>query len=183
MKNQSPIELSKKWIEQFVIALNLCPFAGVPFRKDQIRYVLEQAEEEEYWVKTILAELAYLCKVPSSETETTLIIYQNVLKDFLEYNDFVGMAESFLDELNLSGVIQIASFHPDYRFAGVSANDPANFTNRSPYPMLHLLREKSISEAVEHYPNPESIPERNIQRLREMGTAKIEALYQKISKN
>ena len=173
MKIQAYIEQSKKWIEQFVIALNLCPFAGVPFRKDQIRYVVEEAETEELLLKSVLSELAYLYGVPAFETETTLIIYSNALKDFLDYNDFVGVAESLLEEANLNGVIQIASFHPNYQFAGVPVDDPANYTNRSPYPMLHLLRESSITNAVDTYPEVDAIPERNMQLLRHRGKRKL----------
>lgn len=173
------LEQSKRWVEHFVIALNLCPFAAVPFRKDQIRFVLEESRDPNDLMKTFLQELNYLYQVDPAKTETTLIIHPHVLEDFLDYNDFIGFLDELLEEAGLIGVFQVASFHPDYRFEGVAVDDPANYTNRSPYPMLHLIREESISKAVANYPNPDQIPETNMKKLREMGAEKVRHFWKK----
>lgn len=167
------VALTQQWLERFVIGLNLCPFAAAPFRKGQIRYVLEESNDPEQLVKSFLKELDYLHRTDPVEVETTLIIHPNLLTDFLAYNDFVGLLEDLLEDAGLSGTFQLASFHPDYQFGGVSVNDPANYTNRSPYPMLHILREESVSKAVDQFSEPERIPEMNMKRLREMGEAAI----------
>jgi hypothetical protein len=171
------IKQTEQWLEHFVIALNLCPFASVPFKKGQVRLVLEESEDPDVLVNTFLQELNYLYQTDPAKTETTLIVHPNVLTDFLDYNDFLGVAEDLLEDAALSGILQIASFHPKYQFAGSPVDDPANYTNRSPFPMLHLLREDSISKAVDHFPDPERIPEVNMERLRRMGVEKIKACW------
>lgn len=176
------LEKSKKWVADFVIGLNLCPFAAVPFRKGQVRFVLEESNDPNDLMKTFLRELDFLYQADPLETETTLIVHPHTLREFLEYNDFLGFLDELLAKAGLSGVFQIASFHPDYQFEGVSVDDPANYTNRSPYPMLHLLREDSLSEALAHFPNPEKIPEVNMARLREMGVDGIRNYLKKQDK-
>lgn len=167
---------TRQWLERFVIGLNLCPFAATPLRKGQVRFVVEMGNTEDALIRTLLQELAYLLDAPAAEVETSLIIHPNVLQDFADYNDFLGLADELLEEAGLDGILQIASFHPDYQFADVPADDPANYSNRAPFPLLHLLREDSLSFAIDHYPNPERIPEINIERLRAMGEQEIRRL-------
>lgn len=171
------IKQTERWLQHFVIALNLCPFASVPFKKGQVKLVLEESEDPDALVNTFLQELNYLYQIDPAKTETTLIIHPHVFTNFLDYNDFLGVAEDLLEEAGLAGIFQLASFHPDYEFAGSSLNDPANYTNRSPFPMLHLLREESVSKAVDYFPNPENIPDVNVERLRNMGVEKIKACW------
>ena len=164
------IQATKTWLEQFVIKLNLCPFAAKPFREGRIHYALEVSVEPTQIAERLIDELERLQTSP--EIETTLLIIPNVLDDFDVYWDFVEVAESIIEQLGLTGAFQIASFHPDYCFGGVAPDDPANKTNRSPYPMLHLLREESLSEAIEAHPNVAGIPERNVAVLRGLSTNK-----------
>ncbi|PHN06468.1 DUF1415 domain-containing protein [Flavilitoribacter nigricans] len=173
------LKKTREWVRNFVIALNLCPFAAVPFRKDQIRIVLEESRDPEELADTLLRELDHLLRTDPKAVETTLIVHPNVLTDFLDYNDFLGVAEDILEEAGLNGILQLASFHPDYQFAGTPHDDPANYTNRSPFPMLHLLREESISKAVDNFPDPDRIPEVNVERLRTMTIAQIRQCWTK----
>lgn len=170
------IELTRQWVERVVIGLNLCPFASLPFRQGRIRWVLEESDSDDRLAVTFLAEAQRLLEEPSEQIETTLIIHPNVLTDFEDYLDFVADAEALLEQAGLEGIIQLASFHPAYRFAGTTANDITNYTNRSPFPMLHLLREDSVEQAAANYPHVEEIPERNQARMRELGNAGLEEL-------
>ena len=158
------IQATRTWLEQFVIKLNLCPFAAKPFREGRIHYALEVSVEPTQIAERLIDELERLQTSP--EIETTLLIIPNALGDFDVYWDFVEVGESIIEQLGLTGAFQIASFHPDYCFEGVEPDDPANKTNRSPYPMLHLLREQSLSEAIAAHPDTEGIPERNVALLR-----------------
>ena len=160
------IQATRAWLEQFVIGLNLCPFAAKPFREGRIHFGLEHSFEPTQIAERLIDELERLQASP--EIETTLLIAPNALSDFEVYWDFIEVAESIIEQLGLTGVFQIASFHPDYCFEGVEPNDPANRTNRSPYPMLHLLREQSLSEAIASYPDVAGIPDRNEQLLRHL---------------
>lgn len=170
------IQKTKTWIEKVVIGLGLCPFAKMPFERGQIRYVLHQGDKEEDLAHCLLEELSFLNTVSKKEIETTLIIHPNVLQDFTSYNSFLAEADWILQKTDLEGIIQIASFHPNYQFAGTRFEDASNYTNRSPYPMLHLLREESIELALENFPNPEQIPERNIKLMEKLGTLEIKKL-------
>ena len=176
MSKQEYINLTKNWVEQLVIGLNLCPFAKLPFQQNRIRYVVELSKSEEDLFHTFLAEVLLLTEKPASEIETTLIIHPNTLNDFYDYLSFVNTANNKIDEVGLRGTIQLASFHPDYQFAGTNPEDPENYTNRSPSPMLHLIREDSIEKALEHYPNPEMIPERNIETMNRLSLEGIQKL-------
>jgi len=167
------IKKTKSWIQTFVIGLNVCPFASHPFREDKIRYRVEESESAEKLVETLIEELNFLQKNNSTTVETSILIHPNVLTDFLDYNDFLSVAEAVLAEMNLAGEIQIASFHPDYQFAGEGKNVPSNYVTRSPFPMLHLLRESSVTKAIELHPNTEQIPFDNIKKLNELGLEKI----------
>ncbi len=162
------IEQTKSWIASFVIQHNLCPFAKKPFVQDTIRYVVYEGEDWEELGLVVQKELEYLEKTPKNTTETTIIIIPTALSDFNDYLDYLAFANRLIFALRLDGVVQIASFHPDYQFAETAHSDVTNLTNRSPFPLLHLLREESIEEALEHYDEPESIPERNMETMRRL---------------
>jgi hypothetical protein len=164
-------EETRAWLERVVIGLNLCPFAKAVQAKDQIRYVVSAATEPEALREDLASELSALATAKPELTDTTLLIHPFVLGDFLDYNDFLNEAEAILEKLGLVGQLQIASFHPRYQFAGSSADDITNYTNRSPYPMLHLLREASITRALASFSEPSRIFETNIERLRALGHA------------
>ena len=164
-----PIADTRRWIERAVIGLNLCPFAKAVVAKGQVRYVLSDATTPEALLETLGAELLHLRDTPAAEIDTTLIVHPRVLADFLDYNDFLDDADALVEQLGLDGELQVASFHPQYRFAGSSEDDIANFTNRSPWPTLHLLREDSVSRAVAAFPDPDAIVERNVATLEELG--------------
>lgn len=172
------IEITKSWIHTFVIGLNICPFAGHPFREDLIRYRLEETDSVEKLVETLMEELDFLQKNKSEEIETSILIHPNVLSEFLDYNDFLSVAGAVLEEMNLEGEIQIASFHPDYQFAGEAKNAPSNYVTRSPFPMLHLIRESSVTKAIEMYPDIEQVPYDNIKKLNDLGLEKIKEIIQ-----
>lgn len=164
-----PIETTQLWLQRAVIGLNLCPFAKAVVAKHQVRCVLSEAATPEALLEELGEELARLRDTPAEEIDTTLIVHPQVLTDFLDYNDFLDLADGLVESMDLEGVLQVASFHPDYQFAGSEPDDIANFTNRSPYPTLHLLREDSVARAVGVFPDPEVIVERNIETLRELG--------------
>lgn len=172
-----PIETTQLWLQRAVIGLNLCPFAKAVVAKNQVRYVLSEAATPEALLEELGEELARLRDTPAEEIDTTLIVHPQVLTDFLDYNDFLDLADGLVESMDLEGVLQVASFHPDYQFAGSEPDDIANFTNRSPYPTLHLLREDSVARAVEAFPDPDAIVERNIDRLRELGPAGWQRLF------
>ncbi|MBY0314307.1 MAG: DUF1415 domain-containing protein [Bdellovibrionales bacterium] len=157
------------WLEKSVIGLNLCPFAKAVHLKKQIRYHVSSASTGEELLRDLISELQLLENTDPIEIDTVLLIHPDVLSDFLDYNDFLEVADAALLELGLEGIFQIASFHPQYQFAGSSVDDISNYTNRSPYPALHILREASVTKAVDSYPDVEGIPERNIQTLKGLG--------------
>jgi hypothetical protein len=168
------IEQTNNWIKSVVIGCNFCPFAAKALLKKSIRYtVLSSAT-----VKESLAVLAKEFKRldNTNDIETTFIIFPNSFTDFDSYLKLVDKAERFLSKQNYDGIYQLASFHPQYRFAGSDDNDPANYTNRSIYPMLHILREDSITRAIENFPNPESIPECNVDFARQKGLKYMQLL-------
>jgi len=164
-----PIGDTRRWLERIVIGLNLCPFAKAVYVKDQVRFVLSDATTVEALVEELAEELVRLRDTPPEQIDTTLIVHPQVLGDFLEYNDFLDNADAAVEALDLQGILQVASFHPQYQFDGVAADDASNYTNRSPYPTLHLLREDSVARAVEAYPDPDVIVERNIATLDRIG--------------
>lgn len=168
------IEATRRWLEEFVIGLNLCPFAKHPYRLNRIRFVVEEAENVERLVETVIQELLLLQQLDAKEAETTLIIHPYLLTDFEEYNNFLAIADTLVAQLKLEGILQIASFHPQYQFAETQPDDVENYTNRSPFPMLHLLREESITKAVEQYPNVELIPHRNVDTMRKLGLQTVQ---------
>ena len=164
-----PVAQTRIWLERAVIGLNLCPFAKAVHAKQQIRYVLSDATTPEALLEQLAEELVYLRDASPDEVDTTLIIHPDVLNDFLEYNDFLDNADAAVETLDLEGVIQVASFHPYYQFAGTAFEDVENFTNRAPYPTLHLLREDSVSRAVEAFPDADAIIDRNIETVTRLG--------------
>jgi hypothetical protein len=168
-EHQEILSNTTAWLEKAVIGLNLCPFAKAVHVKKQIRYAITDATTAEALLNELLRELKLLAEADPTEVDTTLLIHPYVLTDFLDYNDFLDAADAALENLDLIGVIQIASFHPQYQFAGTAADDIDNYTNRSPYPILHLLREASIDGAVEAFPDASQIFEKNIETLRRIG--------------
>ncbi len=158
---------TRAWVETFVVARNVCPFAGREVGRDSIRYAAVDASDWERALLALMAECERLDDDPA--VETTLLVLNPGLEAFEDYLDFLTIAEVLLAEHGYEGTYQLASFHPDYCFEGVDDSDPANFTNRSPWPMLHLLREAGLEQAIEHYPDPEAIPERNVAAMRELG--------------
>ncbi len=167
------IEQTKSWINKIVIGLNLCPFAAHPFRAEKIKYRLEETDDIKQLTEALVEELLFLKNIKSSEVETSFIIHPNVLLEFLDYNDYLSVVEIVLKELELEGIIQVASFHPDYQFAGEAKDAPSNYVTRSPYPMLHLLRESSVTKAIESHPSAEQIPFDNIKTMNELGLENI----------
>jgi uncharacterized protein len=179
MANESPrfapptsdeaIAATRTWIERAVIGLNLCPFAKTVYVGERIRYAVSDAQTTDALVDDLERELRMLAETSADLVETTLLIHPRVLTAFLDYNDFLDEADRAVDRLALSGVLQIASFHPDYQFAGTTPDDVTNYTNRSPWPMLHLLREASVEAAVAAFPDTDRIAEWNIETLRRIG--------------
>lgn len=163
------IATTRYWLETAVIGLELCPFAKAVHTQDLIRYVVSTAETPELLLADLLVELRSLAEADPAETETTLLIHPEVLTGFADYNDFLDVADAAVAGLGLDGILQIASFHPQYQFAGTEPNDIESYTNRSPYPMLHLLRESSVERAVAAFPEASRIYERNIETLRRLG--------------
>jgi uncharacterized protein len=163
------IAATREWIERAVIGLNLCPFAKTVYLGNRVRFAVSDARTADALLGDLQRELRALASVAAEDVETTVLIHPYVLTSFLDYNDFLDAAEAAVERLDLAGVIQIASFHPDYQFAGTAPDDVSNYTNRSPYPMLHLLREESVERAVDAYPDAERIPERNVETMRRLG--------------
>jgi len=170
------IDQTRRWIATIVIGLNLCPFAKKVYIQDRIRYVVTDAETSASLLEDLSRELTLLATAAATSIETTLLIHPLALLDFIDFNDFLAVADLRLEVLGFRGVFQIASFHPDYQFTGTTLDAVENYTNRSPYPMLHLLREESISIAINEYPDADTIPDRNIQTLRQLGAKKLLAI-------
>ena len=174
------IETTKRWLERFVIGLNLCPFAKHPFRNNKIRYVVFEGNDLEKLTETLLVEANELVATTPSVLETTLIIVPETFDQFENYLDYLNMAEFIFEEVELDGVIQIASFHPDYQFDETEITDVENYTNRSPFPMFHLLREDSVTRALEAYPEVGNIPENNIETMNKLGLTHVKQLLDDI---
>ncbi len=157
------------WLERAVIGMNLCPFAKAVHVKRQIRMVVSEAATVEALIENLMMELNHLAAADKEVIDTTLLIHPHVLNDFLDYNDFLEIADATVEELGLAGEIQIASFHPQYQFANTELDDITNYTNRSPYPTLHLLREASVEKAVAAFPDAADIFEKNKETLEKLG--------------
>ncbi len=169
VKDDKVTAATRNWLEKAVIGLNLCPFARAVYAGDRIRYVVSGATTVEALLEVLAAELELLAETDESKTETTLLIHPQVLGDFLDYNDFLELADALVEELDLDGLLQVASFHPQYQFADTEPDDVTNCSNRSPYPTLHLLRESSVERAVAAHPDTEQIYRDNIKTLRQLG--------------
>ncbi len=173
-----PLAATRSWLERAVIGLNLCPFAKAVYNRDQVRLVLSDATDTQTLLEHLGEELLRLRDTPAEEIDTTVLVHPQVLGDFLDYNDFLDEADALLEALALDGVIQVASFHPDYQFAGTMPGDIENCTNRAPFPTLHLLREDSVARAVAAFPDPDAIVERNIETLQKLGAEGWQELLQ-----
>jgi len=168
------IEETKAWINKVVIGCNFCPFAAREVKRGSIYFQVLRSADLQAILQSIATEFARLDD--DENIATTLIILPGLFPSFPDYLDMIALAEKFLKKQNKEGVYQIASFHPDYLFAGADANDPANYTNRSVYPMIHLLRESSVTDALANFPDPEAIPEKNISFARQKGIVYMRAL-------
>ena len=177
--NQTVIQQTKNWVQEIVIGLNLCPFASLPFNNETIEYTVNSGNSTEQHLHQLADSFSKLDN--TTNIETSLLIYPDAYQKFDDYLELLHFANSLLEELNYSGVYQLASFHPDYRFAGSTEDDASNFSNRSPYPMLHLIREKDLEKAIANYPNVEQIPENNIKKLREIGYREMQRKLKKLS--
>jgi hypothetical protein len=160
---------TRHWLERAVIGLNLCPFAMSVYVKDQVRYAVSEATTLEDALADLESELCALEAADPQQIDTTLVIYPHAFADFVDFNDALSFADRLVQQLRLDGVLQIASFHPQYRFEGSEPDDIENYTNRAPYPILHLLREDSIARAVDAFPDASAIYEKNQETLRRLG--------------
>lgn len=177
IEQKNIIQHSANWIEQVVIKHDFCPFAAKAFLQKSIYFVVENRTEEADCLEEFM--MMALALDGDLKKETAFIIFSDAFKDFEDYLDFLDLAQHVLSQQEYDGIYQIASFHPKYQFEGSSIDDPANFTNRSPYPMLQLIREKSIEKALENYQNPESIPQKNIELTRSFGAEKMQEMLKK----
>lgn len=172
------MQLTHAWLEQWVIGMNLCPFARQPFEANRVHYAVSNAGTAEALLESLEMELQ---RMEADESmETTLLIITELLQDFLDYNDFLDIAETWLAESGREGTFQIASFHPHYQFAGTAFNDAENYTNRSPLPLLHILREQSVEQAIANHPHIEGVPERNIEAMNRLGSETLEQTLRNI---
>jgi uncharacterized protein len=172
---QITLEVSQ-WISKVVIGLNLCPFAKAPFNKGQVKFIVTHADNDDDLVQVLSDALNQLAETPVSKTETTVLIVTDWLQSFDEYNQFLDLADDVIVANELEGILQVASFHPNYQFAGIDADAAENYSNRSPFPLLHLLREDSVEKALESEQGADDIVQRNIETLNALGVEKIRAL-------
>lgn len=174
MNDSSYIKATQQWVEKFVLALNLCPFAHKPFQEDRIRYVLTESQNADGLVRALLPELMFLFDNDPQDWETTLLVHPHCLQDWEDFWDFLGIVEELIEEAGLAGVFQVVGFHPDYLFEGEEPGDASHYTNRSPFPMMHILREASLSEAADGALDVEGIPVENVKKLRDLGRGILE---------
>ena len=172
--SMTPVECTRQWVEKFIIKLNICPFARRELRKNSIYFHESPAKKIVDGLADLLIEIRRL--ESRTDIETTLLIFPHMLHQFFDYLDFVDLAEQLIVQEGLEGIFQVASFHPDYCFADAEMDDVANYTNRSPFPMLHLLREASLEQAIDNYGDTSTIPENNIRRLRELGLDEVKKI-------
>ncbi|MFM7331297.1 MAG: DUF1415 domain-containing protein [Brachymonas sp.] len=171
MNEEQVLHHTRLWLEKAVIGLNLCPFAKAVYVKNQVRLVVSKARHTDDLLEELDRELDLLAATPASEIDTTLLIHPTLFEDFLDFNDFLEVADNVIDEHELEGVIQLASFHPKFQFEGTEPDEISNYTNRAPFAILHLLREESVDRAVEAFPEAEAIFETNIETLEKLGLA------------
>ena len=176
MTDDEVLNQTRHWLEKAVIGLNLCPFAKAVYVKNQVRLVVSHARHADDLLEELDKELDLLVATPAEEIDTTLLIHPTLFDDFLDFNDFLEIAEGVVDEHGLDGVVQLASFHPQFQFDGTEPDDIRNYTNRAPFAILHLLREESVERAVDAFPEAEAIFEQNIATLEKLGHAGWKAL-------
>jgi uncharacterized protein len=169
MTDDEVLAKTTHWLEAAVIGLNLCPFAKAVYVKNQVRLVVSKARHADDLLEELDRELDLLVATPPSDIDTTLLIHPTLFEDFLDFNDFLEVAEGVVDEHGLEGVVQLASFHPQFQFDGTEPDDISNYTNRAPFAILHLLREESVERAVEAFPQADAIFEVNIAALEKLG--------------
>lgn len=170
------IAAMRMWLEKAVIGLNLCPFAKAVYVRDQVRFVVSDARHLDAFLEQLDDEMALLATTDANQIDTTLLIHPTLFADFLDFNEVVGVAEEAVLENDLDGVLQVASFHPRFQFEGTAADDISNYTNRAPFPTLHLIREDSLAKAIAGYPDPDNIYQRNIETLEKLGIEGWKAL-------
>ncbi|EKO3842026.1 DUF1415 domain-containing protein [Vibrio harveyi] len=170
-------EQVNQWLNDVVIGLNLCPFAAKPQRNKQIKIFVSEASQEEALLEDILLQLIELSNTEPEKLETTLVVVPNMLQDFWDYNFFIDWVEGLIKQQDWEGIFQVATFHPDYCFGGAEPEDDENLTNRSPYPVFHLIREESMEKVLKHYPAPESIPDTNIERVSALSEEERKKLF------
>ncbi|APC87117.1 DUF1415 domain-containing protein [Vibrio parahaemolyticus] len=166
-----------QWLNDVVIGLNLCPFAAKPQRNKQIKIFVSEATQEEALLEDILLQLIELSTTEPEKLETTLVVVPNMLQDFWDYNFCIDWVEGLIKQQDWEGIFQVATFHPDYCFGGAAPEDDENLTNRSPYPIFHLIREESMEKVLKHYPDPESIPDTNIARVSALSEEERKKLF------
>lgn len=166
-----------RWLNEVVIGLNLCPFAGKPTHEQRVRLAVSEAQDDEQLLQDLQQEMEWLDQQPAAELETTLLIVPQHLQDFFDYNQFLHWADQLIKRNRWVGVYQVASFHPDYCFAGAEPEDDENLTNRSPYPILHIIREASLEKALQFYPDVDAVPERNKMRVEALSAAEKRHLF------
>ncbi|EGR3403935.1 hypothetical protein BBM40_16375 [Vibrio parahaemolyticus] len=166
-----------QWLNDVVIGLNLCPFAAKPQRNKQIKIFVSEATQEEALLEDVLLQLIELNTTEPEELETTLVVVPNMLQDFWDYNFCIDWVEALIKQQDWEGIFQVATFHPDYCFGGAEPEDDENLTNRSPYPIFHLIREESMEKVLKHYPDPESIPDTNIARVSALSEEERKKLF------
>ena len=167
-----------RWVERVVVELNLCPFAARELRRERVRFAVTPVTTEAELLASLQAELEWLDTHP--DTETTLLIHPTVLQEFDDYNPFLEAADALLAAMDMDGIYQVASFHPQYQFAGTAPDGAEHYTNRSPWPLLHLLREESLARSIDSHPDTVQIPERNIALMRRLGVARLKKLWQEL---
>jgi hypothetical protein len=177
IQSEQIVSATRRWMEKSVIGLNLCPFAENPYRGNRVHFTVSEQRSAAGLLEDLRLELQALAAADLADRETTLLIHPWVLADFTEYNDFLEVCDATVAELNLEGELQVASFHPQYQFAETQPDDIENYTNRSPFPMLHLLREASVERAVAAVGETEEIYRRNIRTLRALGHAGWQRLW------
>ncbi len=171
ISNEQVIAETNSWLQAFIVKLNICPFAKREIERNTVKIQVAQAQKLQQALEELLMELMFLDKNPS--VETTLLVFPDLFKDFFQYLDFVDYAELLIQEQEYEGIYQLATFHPDYCFADAEFDDVANYTNRSPYPMMHILREESLEKAIAYYGDTEKIPANNIATLRKLGLKRL----------
>jgi uncharacterized protein len=181
-ENEKAVQITKKWIEAFVLGLNLCPFARHPYKYDKIRYVIFEGDDVTALSEMLIKEMTLLDESTPAVLETTVMIARNGFSDFEDYLSALFDAEALLEELDYEGVYQIASFHPDYKFEGTESTDVTNYTNRSPFPMFHLLREDSITRSLDAFPEVGDILEQNQETMNKLGLTKVKKMLDDVQR-